>query len=166
MLQLGLIPSHFNFRFRHIMHARRFGLGTLEFPPAGASMVMRSPSASLSALGSETMMVSGGVPEDVDMAGDDLANSGGLCPRKEAAGNYAACMRCVVGFVRVCDWGAVSNAERPSSAPGRESCGSRLNILRQVKRVSMSVEMGSSCNRARGKISVSLEESREYSPNR
>lgn len=30
MLQLGLTPSHFSFRFLQIIHARRFGFGTLE----------------------------------------------------------------------------------------------------------------------------------------
>ena len=80
MLQLGLIPSHFNFRFLQIMHASRFGLGTLELPPVGASMEMWSPSASLSAPGSETMMVSGGVSEDVDMAGNGSEKSDGLDP--------------------------------------------------------------------------------------
>lgn len=67
VLQLGLMPSHFSFLFLQIMHARRFGLGTLELPPAGASIVIWS-SWSLSPLRSETMIVSGGVSEDVDMA--------------------------------------------------------------------------------------------------
>lgn len=67
MLQLGLMPSHFNFRFLQIMQARRFGLGTLRLPAAGVSTVMCSPSESLSALGSDTMMVSGGVSDDVDI---------------------------------------------------------------------------------------------------
>jgi hypothetical protein len=69
VLQLGLLPSHFNFRFRQIMQARRLGLGTLELPPAGASTVKRSPSDScLSAAGSDTIMVSGGVEDEDDMA--------------------------------------------------------------------------------------------------
>lgn len=93
MLQLGLIPSHFSFRFLQIMHASRFGLGTLELPPVGASMEMWSPSASLSAPGSETMMVSGGVSEDVDMAGNGSKKSGGLGPPGEPAGGYTIDMR-------------------------------------------------------------------------
>ena len=71
MLQLGLMPSHFSFLFLQIMHARRFGLGTLELPPAGASIVMWSSSWRLS-VGSDTMMVSGGVSDDVDMPGNKL----------------------------------------------------------------------------------------------
>lgn len=68
MLQLGLMPSHFSFLFRQTMHAKRFGLGTLELPPAGTSAVVCSRSVCLSASASDTMMVSGGVSEDVDMA--------------------------------------------------------------------------------------------------
>jgi hypothetical protein len=36
VLQLGLTPSHFSFLLRHIMHARRFGLGTLVLSPSWA----------------------------------------------------------------------------------------------------------------------------------
>jgi hypothetical protein len=78
VLQLGLMPSHFNFLFLQIMHARRFGFGTLELPPGGASIVMWSPSASLSVVGSPTMMVSGGVSEDVDMVGSGSQTAGDL----------------------------------------------------------------------------------------
>jgi hypothetical protein len=66
VLQLGLMPSHFSFRFRQIMQARRFGFGTLELPPARASIDMCSSFGSLSAP-SDTMMVSGGVSGDDDM---------------------------------------------------------------------------------------------------
>lgn len=70
VLQLGLMPSHFSFRFLQIMQARRFGLGTLELPPAGASTVIWSPSGVLSAAASDdTMMVSGGVSDDMAAAG-------------------------------------------------------------------------------------------------
>lgn len=62
MLQLGLSPSHFNFLFLHIMHARRLGLGTLEFPAD-------PPSVAASPFWSETMIVSGGVPDDDDIFG-------------------------------------------------------------------------------------------------
>lgn len=60
VLQLGLSPSHFNFLFLHIMHARRLGFGTLEFPPAPFSFAAAP-------FDSETMTVSGGVPDDDDM---------------------------------------------------------------------------------------------------
>jgi hypothetical protein len=100
VLQLGLIPSHFNFRFLQIMHASRFGLGTLELPPVGASMEMWSPSASLSAPGSETMMVSGGVSEDVDMAGNGSKKSGGFGPPWEPAGSYTIDMRWIAQLRR------------------------------------------------------------------
>jgi hypothetical protein len=82
VLQLGLMPSHFSFLFLQIMHARRFGFGTLEFPPGGASIVMWSPSASLSAVGSPTMMVSGGVSEEVDMAGSGSQKADDLSLRR------------------------------------------------------------------------------------
>jgi len=59
------MPSHFNFLFLHIMQANRLGFGTLELPPAGAASGVRW---SWSVLGSDTMMVSGGVAEDDDMA--------------------------------------------------------------------------------------------------
>jgi len=62
VLQLGLIPSHFNFLFLQIMHARRLGFGTLEFPPDPFSFCA-------SPFGSEIMMVSGGVPDDDDIIG-------------------------------------------------------------------------------------------------
>jgi hypothetical protein len=58
VLQLGFIPSHFSFLFRHIMHARRLVFGTLAFPLIGKSAE--------SGPASETMMVSGGVPADDD----------------------------------------------------------------------------------------------------
>ena len=60
VLQLGLSPSHFNFLFLHIMHARRLGFGTLEFPPD-------PPSFAASPFWSETIIVSGGVPEEDDI---------------------------------------------------------------------------------------------------
>lgn len=61
MLQLGFIPSHFSFRFLHIMHARRLGLGTLAFPPGPISFAAAPP-------GSETITVSGGVSDEDDMS--------------------------------------------------------------------------------------------------
>lgn len=69
MLQLGLIPSHFSFLLLHTMHARRFGFGTLEFPPVGAAS-SADPGRRVDwpwGLGSETMMVSEAASEDGDM---------------------------------------------------------------------------------------------------
>ena len=60
VLQLGLMPSHLSFLFLQIMHARRFGLGTAEFPRAAPVC---------SALGSDTMTVSRGEFDDDDMLG-------------------------------------------------------------------------------------------------
>lgn len=65
MLQLGLMPSHLSFLFLQIIHARRFGLGTLELPLAGSGPAPGS--ARFSAPGSDTMMVSEGEFDDDDM---------------------------------------------------------------------------------------------------
>ncbi len=62
-----MIPSHFSLRFRQIMQARRFGLGTLEFPPFAPSGDAPVPLA-MSAPASDTMMVSGGVSELDDIS--------------------------------------------------------------------------------------------------
>lgn len=59
------MPSHLSFLFLQIIHARRFGLGTLELPLAGSGPVPWS--ARFSALGSDTMMVSDGEFDDDDM---------------------------------------------------------------------------------------------------
>lgn len=64
MLQLGLMPSHFSFRFLHIIHASRFGLGTLELPLVADSV---GCSPSMRPAGSETMIVSDGEFDDDDM---------------------------------------------------------------------------------------------------
>jgi hypothetical protein len=61
------MPSHLSFRFLHIIHARRFGFGTLEFPAWGIVRAMISSLFRPSPLGSDTMMVSGGVPDDDDI---------------------------------------------------------------------------------------------------
>jgi hypothetical protein len=67
VLQLGLSPSHLSFRFLQIMQAKRFGFGTLEFPPPNISWTGLVPLwASMGE--SDIMMVSGGVPEVDDMA--------------------------------------------------------------------------------------------------
>lgn len=39
MLQLGRTPSHLSLRFRHIIQARRFGLGTLELSGTESRML-------------------------------------------------------------------------------------------------------------------------------
>ena len=65
VLQEGLIPSHFNLRFRQIMQARRLGFGTLELPAACPSGEVLVPFTE-----SDTMMVSGGVSELEDMLGE------------------------------------------------------------------------------------------------
>lgn len=67
MLQLGLMPSHLSFRFLQIMQASRLGLGTLELPRAGSGP--EPWSARVSALGSDTIMVSDGEFDDDD---DDM----------------------------------------------------------------------------------------------
>lgn len=77
MLQLGFSPSHFSFRFLHIMHARRFGFGTVEFPPD-------PPSVAASPLGSETMIVSGGVPDEDDISVD-------CCAKGSGSGSFRVC---------------------------------------------------------------------------
>ena len=69
VLQLGLTPSHFSFRFRHIMHARRFGLGTVELPPSGG--LFSAPFDPFSPLESVFMAVSG--------EGFDMSVRAGLC---------------------------------------------------------------------------------------
>jgi len=71
VLQLGLIPSHFNFLFLQIIHARRFGFGTLELPRAAGSW----GSISAWTVGSDTMMVSDGEFDD----DDDMLSSPEAC---------------------------------------------------------------------------------------
>jgi hypothetical protein len=82
VLQLGLMPSHFSFLFLQIMHARRFGLGTVEFPRAAPD------SPVCSALGSDTMTVSRGEFDDDDMLGTwrhDASATGGMGWRRRRA---------------------------------------------------------------------------------
>lgn len=67
MLQLGLMPSHLSFLLLQTTHARRFGLGTLEFPPLGPSAVPGLPFDWPSGLWSPTMMVSDAASDDGDM---------------------------------------------------------------------------------------------------
>lgn len=43
MLQLGLMPSHLSLRFLQIIHASRFGLGTLELSGAAGPTSSLSP---------------------------------------------------------------------------------------------------------------------------
>jgi len=70
VLQLGLRPSHFSFLFLQIMHARRFGFGTLELPLAADSFAFCSASRWL--VGSDTMMVSDGEFDDDDMLNTEM----------------------------------------------------------------------------------------------
>jgi hypothetical protein len=67
VLQLGFIPSHFNFLFLQIMHANRFGFGTIELPFPGAPVVGLVSVASFSGA-SDTIIVSGGVADEDDMS--------------------------------------------------------------------------------------------------
>jgi hypothetical protein len=83
VLQLGLRPSHFSFRFLQIMHARRFGFGTLELPRAAGSVAPLSASTWL--VGSDTMMVSDGEFDDDDMLGVCAASA------RPVHGNSAPC---------------------------------------------------------------------------
>jgi hypothetical protein len=76
VLQLGLIPSHFSFLLRHIIHARRFGFGTLEFPfDSSTETAARTPPP-----GSDIMVVSGGVSDDDedDIGSRDRLDASGL----------------------------------------------------------------------------------------
>lgn len=80
MLQLGLVPSHFSLRFLQMIHARRLSFEAPMPPPLPSLSVARSTPFLPVPAESESMMVSGSVPDDDD---DDMLLSGDDGPRRQ-----------------------------------------------------------------------------------